>query len=64
MQEMVKLKFDLGLMKGGSEGCANNAHGDLWTDMESVRFPDNEPVRHKILDLLVSLWHISQSVSQ
>ena len=58
LQELIKLKFDLGIMKGGSQGCAHTAYGDIWTNAQEVRFQDDEPVRHKLLDLLVSLVHM------
>ena len=42
-----------GLVKGGTEGCAIVAYGDRWYDTEAVRFFDDEPVRHKLMDLMV-----------
>ena len=42
-----------GLLKGGSEGCSIVAYGDRWYNSDSVRFFDDEPVRHKLLDILV-----------
>jgi len=42
-----------GLLKGGSEGCSIVAYGDRWYNPDSVRFFDDEPVRHKLLDILV-----------
>ena len=44
-----------GLVKGGTEGCAIIGHGDRWREPDKVRFFDDEPVRHKMLDLIVSL---------
>lgn len=45
-----------GLLKGGSEGCSIVAYGDRWYDTEALRFFDDEPVRHKLLDLMVSFF--------
>ena len=45
-----------GILKGGSEGCSIVAYGDRWYDSEALRFFDDEPVRHKLLDLMVSLY--------
>lgn len=45
-----------GLVKGGTEGCAIIGHGDRWREPDKVRFFDDEPVRHKMLDLIVSLY--------
>ena len=42
-----------GLLKGGSEGCSIVGYGDRWYNSDSVRFFDDEPVRHKLLDFLV-----------
>ena len=43
-----------GFLKGGSDGCSIVAYGDRWYDSEALRFFDDEPVRHKLLDLMVS----------
>lgn len=43
-----------GLVKGGTEGCAIIGFGDRWREPDKVRFFDDEPVRHKMLDLIVS----------
>lgn len=48
-----------GLVKGGSEGCSIVAYGDRWYDSEALRFFDDEPVRHKLLDLMVSFHYCS-----
>lgn len=44
----------MGLVKGGTEGCAIIGFGDRWREPDKVRFFDDEPVRHKMLDLIVS----------
>ena len=43
-----------GLVKGGTEACAIVGYGDRWYEPQQVRFMDDEPVRHKMLDLIVS----------
>lgn len=44
-----------GLVKGGTEGCAIVGFGNRWREPDQVRFFDDEPVRHKMLDLIVRL---------
>ena len=43
-----------GLVKGGTAGSAIVGYGDRWYEPQLVRFMDDEPVRHKMLDLIVS----------
>ena len=43
-----------GLVKGGTEACAIIGYGNRWYEPGQVRFMDDEPVRHKMLDLIVS----------
>ena len=43
-----------GLVKGGTDACAIVGYGDRWYEPQRVRFMDDEPVRHKMLDLIVS----------
>ena len=42
------------LVKGGTEACAIIGYGNRWYEPGQVRFMDDEPVRHKMLDLIVS----------
>ena len=44
-----------GLVKGGTDACAIVGYGDRWYEPQRVRFMDDEPVRHKMLDLIVSV---------
>jgi UDP-3-O-[3-hydroxymyristoyl] N-acetylglucosamine deacetylase len=50
-----------GLLKGGSEGCSIVGYGNRWYTADRVRFFDDEPVRHKLLDLLVRLCSATSS---
>lgn len=43
-----------GLVKGGTEGSAIIGFGDRWREPDQVRFFNDEPVRHKMLDFIVS----------
>jgi len=52
-----------GYVKGGTADCSIIAHGDRWYDPAQVRFPDDEPSRHKLVDLTVrDTWstHLSR----
>ena len=50
-----------GLVKGGTDACAIVGYGDRWYEPQRVRFMDDEPVRHKMLDLIVSaICHLGQ----
>ena len=51
-----------GLVKGGTEGCAIIGFGDRWREPDKVRFFDDEPVRHKMLDLIVSACCCTRAV--
>ena len=51
-----------GLVKGGTEGCAIIGFGDRWREPDKVRFFDDEPVRHKMLDLIVSALCCTRAV--
>ena len=51
-QALTEMRAE-GLLMGGSEGCSILAFGDRWYDSEALRFFDDEPVRHKLLDLMV-----------
>ena len=51
-----------GLLKGGSEGCSIVGYGDRWYNSDSVRFFDDEPVRHKLLDILVWVYLLRPSI--
>lgn len=42
-----------GYVKGGTADCSIIAHGDRWYDPAQVRFADDEPSRHKLVDLTV-----------
>jgi hypothetical protein len=42
------------LIKGGTIGSALVAYGYQWYEEQIVRFPVDEPARHKVLDLTVS----------
>ena len=53
-----------GLVKGGTEASAIIGYGDRWYEPQQVRFFDDEPVRHKMLDLIVSTLDISATVPQ
>lgn len=44
-----------GLVKGGTEGCAIIGFGDRWREPDQVRFFNDEPVRHKLLDFIGDL---------
>ena len=44
-----------GMVKGGTDACAIVGYGDRWYEPQRVRFMDDEPVRHKMLDLIVSV---------
>lgn len=48
-----------GLVKGGTEACAIIGYGDRWYEPAQVRFLDDEPVRHKVLDLIVSADYLT-----
>jgi len=52
-----------GLLKGGSEGCSIVGYGDRWYNSDSVRFFDDEPVRHKLLDILVRFGALEPPLS-
>ena len=52
MQALTAMQAE-GLLKGGSEGCSIVGYGDRWYNSDSVRFFDDEPIRHKLLDILV-----------
>lgn len=44
-----------GMVRGGTDACAIVGYGDRWYEPQRVRFMDDEPVRHKMLDLIVSV---------
>lgn len=43
-----------GLIKGGTVEAALIAYGHGWYEPEILHFPEDEPSRHKIIDLTVS----------
>ncbi|KAL0042919.1 hypothetical protein WJX79_003736 [Trebouxia sp. C0005] len=49
-----------GLVKGGTEACAIIGYGNRWYEPGQVRFMDDEPVRHKMLDLIGDLSLIAE----
>lgn len=53
-EEVVHLR-ELGYMRGGSEGCVIIGHKERWWDPSMLRFVDNEPVRHAMVDLIGDL---------
>ncbi|KAL3153399.1 hypothetical protein ABBQ38_011737 [Trebouxia sp. C0009 RCD-2024] len=44
-----------GMVRGGTDACAIVGYGDRWYEPQRVRFMDDEPVRHKMLDLIGDL---------
>ena len=52
LQEVYELR-SRGLIKGGTIGAALIAYGSDWYEDGIVRFYDDEPARHKIVDLTV-----------
>lgn len=52
LQEVYELR-SMGLIKGGTIGAALIAYGSDWYEESIVRFYDNEPARHRIVDLTV-----------
>lgn len=40
-----------GYIKGGTADCSIIAYGDRWYDPGQIRFHDDEPARHKLVDL-------------
>lgn len=67
LQAVMSLRQN-GLVKGGTEACAIIGHGTRWYEPAQVRFFDDEPVRHKMQDLIVSfstnlhIWICSSNV--
>lgn len=50
-----------GMVKGGTDACAIVGYGDRWYEPQRVRFMDDEPVRHKMLDLIVSVVRVNSA---
>lgn len=51
-----------GLIKGGTVGVALIAYGWGWYEADVVHFEDDEPARHRIIDLTVRLSTFLQSL--
>ena len=52
LQEVYNLR-SRGLIKGGTIGAALIAYGSDWYEDGMARFYEDEPARHKIVDLTV-----------
>ncbi|KAK9904226.1 hypothetical protein WJX75_007256 [Coccomyxa subellipsoidea] len=63
LEEVYNLR-SRGLIKGGTIGAALIAYGNDWYEEGIVRFYDDEPARHKIVDLTGDLALLSADGSQ
>lgn len=62
--DMAMRMRDMGLLMGGTENCFVIGLGDRWYDPQMVRFHDDEPVRHKIVDLIGDLSLLNEGGRQ
>ena len=53
LQQIIAL-FNEGYLKGGTDDASVIGFGDRWYRPKDVRFYDDEPIRHRLCDLLVS----------
>ena len=53
LQQVIAL-FNEGYLKGGTDDASIIGFGDRWYRPKDVRFYNDEPIRHRICDLLVS----------
>lgn len=52
-----------GYVKGGTADCSIIGYGDRWYDPKQVRFFDDEPARHRLVDLTVRCPHAPARMS-
>jgi UDP-3-O-acyl-N-acetylglucosamine deacetylase len=60
-QEVFQLR-SRGLIRGGTIDCAIIGYGHDWYELEPVRFYEDEPARHLVVDLTVRLIRLAEAV--
>lgn len=57
--EELQAVRDAGYVQGGTEGIALIGHRESWWEADSIRYYPDEPVRHKLVDLIGDLSLLS-----
>ena len=63
LQQVIAL-FNEGYLKGGTDDASVIGFGDRWYRPKDIRFYNDEPIRHRLGDLLVSALMLQLNASR